>query len=1086
MNAKKLHLTIFTLVALTLLVLAGAVGLLVGRAQAPRAKPTPIPTVVAPLPTQEPIGEPTPGSASISGRVWHDLCTVASSAERVPITPSGGCVRVGDGYWANGLLEAGEPGVGGVLIQLGAGACPASGLATATTDTTGAYAFTGLNAGTYCVSADVSSPQNASLLPGSWTAPAGADGSVVGYTVTLQEDERRREVNFGWDYQFLPVPEPLAPGPPPTPACTNKAAFISDVTIPDNTYVSPGESFVKTWRLRNIGTCTWTTEYALAFVDGHRMGGPASIPLRGPVAPGEVVDLSVALTAPAGFGTYEGKWQLRSADGDLFGTGRNADGVFWMRIVVGHTPSGWRGEYYDDRNLAGDPALVRNDDAVNFNWGTGTPAAGLPADGFSVRWTRIVSMKGGAYRFHAYSDDGVRVWLDGELIIDQWHEATGATYTAERTLSVGNHTLRVEYYEDGGAARIRFWWEHLGEFPQWRGEFFANIGLAGDPKLTRNDAAINFNWGHYAPAAGLPADGFSVRWRRVLMFEEGLYRFHALVDDGVRMWVDGVPVINAWHEGGVRELTADHWLSAGNHTLRIEYFEQTGDALIRVWWEKLAWYPDWKGEYWSNRTLSGSPALVRNDATVDFNWGWGAPAAGLPTDSFSVRWTRTVEFDAATYRFHVVVDDGARVWLDDRLILDTWRDGAVREVTTDYTLVRGAHNLRVEFYERTGEARIHVWWEKVLSPPYPDWKGEYWSNRKLSGNPALVRNDKVLDFRWDTGAPAVGLPTDNFSARWSRKVTFEPGVYRFHAWADDGIRVYMDGNLVLDEWHDSSGDEVYVADLTLRDQHRLVVEYYERGGNALVKFWWKRIGDWPAPTPTPNRPPVAVDDVVTTDEDTPVDVNVLANDLDPDGDVLTVSSYHSSSTRGGTVKCTGGGACTYTPPANFNGTDTFGYTVGDGKGGSASATVTVVVNLVNDPPVAVDDAATTNEGVPVELDVLANDLDPDGDVLSVSGYDTTGAQGGTVKCTSAGVCTYTPPAVFTGTDTFGYTVSDGKGGSASVIVAVTVNPVNNPPSVDVRINEILPTPTMTGTRMAQLTSWTNCGSRESGRCGLID
>jgi hypothetical protein len=1059
MSVKKLSLTVFTLMVLVSLVLVGVIGMLVGRAQSPQ-KPTVIPPLDVSTPT--PVLEPLPGTASISGFVWHDLCAVAGGKGGIPLTPSAGCILTEDGvYRVNGQPELDEPGIGGVLIQLGSGACPASGLEIATTDTSGMYTFSRLKAGTYCVSVDVSGPRNASLLPGNWTSPLlGVDGNVTGRTIVLLEGERRPGVSFGWDYQFLPEPEPVptpepeptaAPEPPPSPnSCTDKVSFVGDVTIPDNTYLSPGQSFVKTWRLRNSGDCTWTTDYALAFVGGHKMGGTASVPLRGPVAPGGTVDLSVNLTAPAGNGTYEGKWQLQNADGVLFGTGDKADGFFWVRIVVGPTPTpaptfgGWRGEYHDIRKVSNVPLLVRDDAEINFDWRKAAPAVGVPADGFFVRWTRTLSFASGTYRFYAHSDDGVRVWLDGQLIINEWHEASGTTYSVVRTLTADQHTLRVEYYENTGDAYIQFWWGRVADSSQWWGEYFPNTGLTGAPKLTRGDLAIDFTWGNNAPAVGLPADGFSARWTRSQTFEEGLYRFHVVIDDGARLWVDNTMVLDAWQDGGRREVTADYRLSAGNHNLRVEYYERVGEALIQVWWEKLSSYPDWRGEYWSNRNLSGSPLLVRNDTVLDFNWGRGAPAAGLPVDDFSVRWTRTAEFDAATYRFYILVDDGARLWVDDQKIIDSWRDGAARELTAEYALTRGTHRLRVEYYEHTGDAQVRVWWKKVSSPSYPDWKGEYWSNQSLNGNPKLVRNDKAIDFQWGDGAAASGLPADDFSVRWSRKVSFNPpGVYRLHVLADDGIRVYVDGDMVLNEWHASKGDEVYVTDLTLRDEHQVVVEYYERGGKAKARFWWKRVGDWPTPPP-PNRPPVAVDDVATTNEDTPVNVNVLANDSDPDGDVLTVNDY-SDSQRGGTVKCAGAEACTYTPPANFDGTDTFAYVVSDGKGGSDTGVVTIVVHPVNDPPVAVNDSATTDEDVAVNINVLANDSDRDRDVLSVSDYHKTSTKGGAVSCTGAGVCTYTPLANFNGTDTFGYTVSDGKGGNASATVTIVVNPVNDPP-----------------------------------------
>jgi len=602
-----------------------------------------------------------------------------------------------------------------------------------------------------------------------------------------------------------PTPTPVqpqsSPTHTPTTSCVDQAAFVSDVTIPDNTYLSPGRTFVKTWRLRNTGTCTWTTAYSLAFVDGHSMGGPLSVPLGSPVAPGKVVDVSVTLNAPTSSGTYEGKWRLRNANGTPFGTGSSPDrAAFWVRIVVGPTP-----------------------------------------------------------------------------------------------------TLR--------------------------------------------------------------------------------------------------PSITAW-----------------------------------------------RGEYYSDRYLSGAPAFVRDDAAINFDWGTSAPGRGIPANGFSARWTRTVEFEAGTYRFHIIVDDGARLWLDDRLILDTWHDGGAREVSADDTLGRGTHLLRVEFYEHIGDARIRVWWDKVTSPSYPDWKGEYWSNRSLKDKPTLTRNDKTIDFQWRSGAAAPGLPIDNFSARWSRRVSFGSGVYRFYAQADDGIRLYINDDLVLDEWHDSSGDKVYTVDRTLTSgQYRLKVEYYERSGGALAKVWWKRVGDWPTPTPTPNRSPVAKDDAITMDEDTRATVNVLSNDADPDGDTLTIDHYQTSCARGGIVSCIKSGICTYTPPLNFNGSDTFAYTLSDGRGRTDAASVAVIVNPVNDPPVAMDDTAATIRNTSVTVDVLANDSDPDGDSLIVSDYRTPSTKGGTVNCTSGGICTYAPPVSFIGSDMFTYVASDGKGGTDTGTVRVLIDPVNAPP-----------------------------------------
>jgi len=198
-----------------------------------------------------------------------------------------------------------------------------------------------------------------------------------------------------------------------------------------------------------------------------------------------------------------------------------------------------------------------------------------------------------------------------------------------------------------------------------------------------------------------------------------------------------------------------------------------------------------------------------------------------------------------------------------------------------------------------------------------------------------------------------------------------------------------------------------------------------------------------------NQAPVANDDTTTTDEDTPVDIDVLANDTDADGDVLSINSFDATSANGGTVSCAA--TCLYTPPADFNGTDTFTYDATDGIAVSNLATVTITVNAVNDTPVAVDDTASTPFDTPVDIDVLANDIDVDGDVLTVNSFDATSVNGGTVSCDTAATtptpqCSYTPPAGFSGVDTFTYDATDGIAVSNRATVTVTVGAqANNPP-----------------------------------------
>lgn len=280
--------------------------------------------------------EPTPTSTPadtnmgiINGKVWHDLCAVAGGeGDDASAIPSEGCIAAPDGgFQANSLLDEGEPGISGVLVSLGEGECPApSSVATTTTDEDGDYVFTDLAAGSYCISVDALDIENELLLPGAWTFP---DADVSSTPITLSDGDLVTGINFGWDYQFLPVPEvDLA-------NCTNSIAFVQDLSVPDDTVFSPGESFDKSWQLRNIGTCPWTTNYSLVFAGGDDLGGALSIPLTSPVVPGQTVDVTIPLTAPETLGTYRADYLLADAAGNPFGVDGFADQVIWVQIVVG-------------------------------------------------------------------------------------------------------------------------------------------------------------------------------------------------------------------------------------------------------------------------------------------------------------------------------------------------------------------------------------------------------------------------------------------------------------------------------------------------------------------------------------------------------------------------------------------------------------------------------------------------------------------------------------------------------------------------------------------------------------------------------
>jgi hypothetical protein len=286
----------------------------------------------------------------------------------------------------------------------------------------------------------------------------------------------------------------------------------------------------------------------------------------------------------------------------------------------------WLGQYYIGRDLSGDPVVVRNETAIDFNWGLGSPGVGVPPDQFSARWTRQLNFREAYYRFTIWADDGIRLWLDGDLLIDEWQDGIIEGLAVERFVPGGTHSLRVEYYENTGGAMARFVLERVAaptatpsptatstppepgtatptftptsaptEAPPptaappgevlpgaWQGEYYDNPLLSGDPALTRTDPEINFDWGLGSPAEGLPDDGFSVRWTGSLWLPAGRYRYTLAADDAARLLIDGRSVINPHQGQAGMPQTGEVILGEGTHSFQVEYVEVMGTASVRL------------------------------------------------------------------------------------------------------------------------------------------------------------------------------------------------------------------------------------------------------------------------------------------------------------------------------------------------------------------------------------------------------------------------------------------------------------------------------------------------------------------------
>jgi hypothetical protein len=265
-------------------------------------------------------------------------------------------------------------------------------------------------------------------------------------------------------------------------------------------------------------------------------------------------------------------------------------------ITPQHTDPTWQVAYWNNTTLSGPPVLQFSETHLDHNWGTGFPAPGVNADQFSARWLRYIDVTPGNYRITVTADDGIRLWVDDELLINQWRDQAATPYTADKFLGPGHHLVRVEYYENFGDALIQFSWMQISQPPPpppppppvvygWRGEYFNNKSLSGPPAFVRDESRIDFNWGNSSPAPGLiDADGFSARWSRTVDLPASNYRFIMTVDDGARLFANGHLLIDAWKVQAPRTYTGDIYLPGGPISLQMEYFENTGGAVAQLTW----------------------------------------------------------------------------------------------------------------------------------------------------------------------------------------------------------------------------------------------------------------------------------------------------------------------------------------------------------------------------------------------------------------------------------------------------------------------------------------------------------------------
>ncbi|MCG7410227.1 PA14 domain-containing protein [Paenibacillus sp. ACRRX] len=412
--------------------------------------------------------------------------------------------------------------------------------------------------------------------------------------------------------------------------------------------------------------------------------------------------------------------------------------------------NGLRGEYFDNSNLT-NLKLSRDDSQIDFNWGLASPDASIDADTFSVRWTgSIIPRYSESYQFYMAADDGVRLWINNQLILDSWMDHAAELTSRQIALTAGTkYDIRVEYYENQGAAVASLQWSSKSQIKEvvpesqlylpskangtgLKGEYYDNVDLT-NLKLTRTDAQVEFAWAAESPDPAIEADTFSVRWSGYVVpkyTEE--YTFYMSSDDGVRIWVNNQLILDKW-EDQANELTSiPIQLTAGQrYEIRVEYFENLGNATSILKWSSASetktvipqsalFPPDsvsgtgLKGEYYDNVDLTNLK-LTRTDAQVEFAWAAESPDPSIEADTFSVRWSGyVVPRYTEEYTFYMLSDDGVRIWVNNQLILDKWENQANELASVPIRLTANQrYEIRVEYFENTGHATAALKWSSA-------------------------------------------------------------------------------------------------------------------------------------------------------------------------------------------------------------------------------------------------------------------------------------------------------------------------------------------------------------------------------------